>query len=235
MIKEKILIIITGLFISSFAFSISNEGDVLEVTEEHRLLKLKEALEKTQVLRKNLQPKSIQEIHELLKELHAEGVPEIDQAFFFDEEFAYMNPTGLKIVEHSFKKKQAEAWIPCPIIYCNYENLIVHLFQKIKATKPISSNCDYMILNRYSPDFLDPHLTPVSIIYQENHTDIFFFDSRGILRDSFPIEELKRILKKQQPSKKFNFYFSSIRRQIDFFSCPLFLSIKINYFFFWRR
>ena len=91
---------------------------------------------------------------------------------------------------------------------------------------------EYFIINRYNPDFLDPHLTPVAVSFTKNGIDAFFFDSIGIPKNNYLLDEIERLLVEFNESspllKKFNFFFSSTERQKDSFSCPIFSYIDIR-------
>ena len=187
---------------------------------------LSKAIKVLESYNKNPNPDFVLKTHNLLKFLHRSKIPEIRKSFFVDEEFAYINIYGLQIVDREFQREQGGLWIPAEIFYYNYKDLIKQL------TKPesleSSPNFLYVILNRYDPDFLDPHLAPLVIIHHEDYIDIFFFDSRGIEKDLYPKEEIKRLLLDTDIAKPLHFYFSSIPRQKDYFSCPVFSHIDIR-------
>ena len=203
----------------------SCKSETKEESPDHVQL-LSKALKILEAYNKNPNPDFILKTHNLLKSLHRSEIPEIKKFFFVDEEFAYINIFGLQIVDHEFQKEQGKLWIPAEIFYYNYKDLVEQLTkpEKLESSAPFL----YVILNRYDPDFLDPHLAPLVIIHHEDYIDIFFFDSRGIEKDLYPKEEIKRLLLDTDIVKPLNFYFSSIPRQKDYFSCPVFSHIDIR-------
>ena len=222
----KIFIFFIGILSSTFAFS-SAEG--AGAAKEKALELLKNSLEQLEKFLEKPNSKSVAKTHTLLLHLlNAGKIPGIREAFLFDEEFSYITPFGLSLVETFFKKEQGGSWTEAEIKYYSYEKIINYLLKNQERDK----EGEYFIINYNDPDFPDPHLTPVAVSFRENDIDIFLFDSIGIKKNSHLLDELERLLvelNESSPlSKKFNFFFNSQERQKDSFSCPVFSYIDIR-------
>ncbi|MFK7871811.1 MAG: hypothetical protein AB8C84_01390 [Oligoflexales bacterium] len=180
-------------------------------------LQFDEVLERAKNFSLVKSPENLEKMHKLI--LENLDTHHLKDYFLKDEDYIFIRPKGLDLVERYLKRDQAEAWKDWNIHFCSLSELKDLI--KSNATPSMSDRkVDYVILYRDNETYEDPHLCPIVLIHQYQELEIFIFDSLGF--DEYLIEDMQNEVFSYLGEVKIDVIMSAVKRQKDLFSCSVF-------------
>jgi hypothetical protein len=191
------------------------EQDLIK-SDIKRAVKSKNFKEKIAVinqLQKHQTVCSPQGVHDILFTMQAY----LTSCFTFDEDSAYITMEGLQVVKDHYSTTY-NTWAKSDFTFIS----IKHIADEIAALADVDSITKRFVVSRSeSPD--DPHLFPLFLYKDKETISLIMTDSRGCTSDPFPIEYLSKHL----PDTPLQIYAYPIKRQHDWFSCPVYSILDI--------